>query len=108
MEKFHPDSRRRYFAEPTDWKPESAVASLLAHLSADGMNHWTWKRMYMRSPFLPDPGMDARMPIVSGLLAVSQTLIVAHRSLDLSPVGAPAADATGTAASSASGKAAAM
>src|SRR3954471_8574083 len=51
--------------------------------------------MYIFSRRLPEPGIDARMPIVSGCLAVSQTLIVAHSSGDLSTVGPEAASAAG-------------
>src|SRR4051794_16130725 len=36
-------------------------------------------RMYMRWPWLPVPGIDARTPIVSGWATVSHTLIVAQR-----------------------------
>ena len=43
--------------------------------------------MYIFSVFLPEPGIEARMPIVSGCLAVSQMLMVAQSSGDLSTVG---------------------
>jgi hypothetical protein len=43
--------------------------------------------MYIFSPLCPEPGIEARMPIVSGCLAVSQMLTVAHSSGDLSTAG---------------------
>src|SRR4051794_34425078 len=59
--------------------------------------------MNMRSLAMPEPGIDARMPIVSGALRVSQTLTVAHRRLDCSMPGAfLAAPAAGAAARSTS------
>jgi hypothetical protein len=56
--------------------------------------------MYIFSAVLPAPGIEAWMPITSGCLAVSQTLIVAHSSGFLSivgPVAAAADDAEATA-----------
>src|SRR3954462_12701795 len=57
--------------------------------------------MYMRSLLFPDPGIDARIPIVSGCLVVSQMLTVAHRKGESSTVGASAACAKGATAASA-------
>ena len=95
MEKFQPDSRRRNSAEPTDWKPESTVASVGAQVWVEARKYCTWKRMYIFSAFLPEPGIEARMPIVSGCFSVSQMLMVAQSSGDWSTVGpvvaAPAA-----------------
>ena len=39
--------------------------------------------MYIRSLAIPEPGIDARMPTVSGRLAVSHTLTVAHSSFEV-------------------------
>src|SRR3954447_6919932 len=93
IEKFQPDSRRTYFAEPTERKPESALAPRNTHFWLDCRKYWTWKRMYMRSLRLPDPGIEARMPMTSGCLTVSQMLMVDHSRGFRSTVGAPAATA---------------
>src|SRR3982750_1391810 len=57
--------------------------------------------MYMRSLLFPAPGIDARVPIGSGCLAVAQMLTVAHRNGESSTVGASAACARGAMAASA-------
>ena len=58
-------------------QPESA-SSTSTH-SPSASRYWTRKRIDSRAPF-GVPGIDARMPIASGCLAVSQTLIVAQGS----------------------------
>ena len=60
---------------PSTRQPESA-SSTSAHVSSSTL-YWTRKRIESRTPF-GDPGIEARMPIVSGCLAVSHTLTVAH------------------------------
>jgi hypothetical protein len=55
---------------------------MLCHFRSRREKNWTWKRMYIRSPVRPLPGMDARRPIVFGFFAVSQMFTVAHRWRD--------------------------
>src|SRR4051794_24244588 len=98
IEKFQPDWRRTYRAEPTDRKPESALAPRRTHICDEARKYSTSNRMYMRSLVLAEPGIEAPMPITSGCFSVSQMLIVAHSSGLLSTVGASAADAAGASA----------
>src|SRR4051795_1247892 len=98
IEKFQPDWRRTYRAEPTDRKPESALAPSRTHICDEARKYSTSNRMYMRSLVLAEPGIEAPMPITSGCFSVSQMLIVAHSSGLLSTVGASAADAAGASA----------
>ena len=53
------------------------------------MRYWTRKRIESRAPF-GVPGIEARMPIASGCLAVSHTLTVAHGSGSFLRADAPA------------------
>ena len=71
------------------------MASVGAQVWVEARKYCTWKRMYIFSAFLPEPGIEARIPIVSGCFSVSQMLMVAQSSGDWSTVGpvvaAPAA-----------------
>src|SRR3954469_14653036 len=98
IEKFQPDWRRTYRAEPTDRKPESALAPRRTHICDEARKYSTSNRMYMRSLVLAEPGIEAPMPMTSGCFSVSQMLIVAQSSGLLSTVGASAADAAGASA----------
>ena len=71
----HPDSAGTPFAVPSTRQPESASLTS-AHVSSSTL-YCTRKRIESRTPF-GVPGIEARMPIVSGCLAVSHTLTVAH------------------------------
>src|SRR4051795_3743389 len=103
IEKFQPDWRRTYRAEPTDRKPESALAPSRTHICDEARKYSTSNRMYMRSLVLAEPGIEAPMPMTSGCFSVSQMLIVAQSSGLLSTVGASAADAAGARAATTRG-----
>ena len=89
---------------------------MLCQRCSDFERYWTWKRMYIRSPRTALPGIEPRMPIVSGLFFVSQTLTVAHSSgeskieggLRLTTASAAGASAASRGASRATARARAM
>ena len=64
-------------------KPVSPDLPMLCHSRSASARNCTWKRMNICSSRIPLPGIDARIPIRSGLAAVSQTLTVAQSSFEL-------------------------
>ena len=72
--KLQPYSTAVPLATPTLTQPESASST---SFQSSPLRYWTRKRIDSRAPF-GVPGIDARMPIRSGCLTVSQTLTVAH------------------------------
>ena len=72
--KLQPYSTCVPLATPTLTQPESASST---SFQSSPLRYWTRKRIESRAPF-GVPGIEARMPIRSGCLTVSQTFTVAH------------------------------
>ncbi len=85
--KFRPFWRRLNFAEPAGTNPESPAGPMLRHSSSAWSKYCSSKRMNIASPAMPEPGIEPRMPTVSGCSSVSQMFTVAQSSGDLSTDG---------------------